>query len=212
MDPKDIYKQPPTTRVSNTLSVTQPGEQTLCSMKRHPIGIFGIYAANGFAIVVMAILAFSVAPSLSNGTSSFTLAATLGFVIVSAVCLIFALIATKVYWGNSWVVTSDSITQVAQISLFSRQSSQLSLESLEDVTVEQNGILPHIFNYGTLKAETAGHHSKFVFPYCPNPNYYAQQILAAHEAFAQVEHHMSEPAAPAAPAAATLPLDPTNYS
>jgi hypothetical protein len=41
--------------------------------------------------------------------------------------------------------------------------------------------LANIFGYGTLKAETAGHHSKFVFPFAPNPTYYAQKVLEARE-------------------------------
>jgi hypothetical protein len=94
------------------------------------------------------------------------------------------------YWGNSWVVTTDSITQVNQTGLFTRQSSQLSLANLEDVTAEQNGILAHAFNYGLLKAETAGEHSKFSFYYCPNPNLYAQQILHAREQFEQGGGHV----------------------
>jgi hypothetical protein len=58
---------------------------------------------------------------------------------------------------------------------------------LEDVTSEKNGILTHIFNYGVIKAETAGERSKFVFLYCPNPDFYAKQILATRERFMQSE-------------------------
>src|SRR6202011_6093270 len=93
--------------------------------------------------------------------------------------------ATRIYWGNSWIVTSDSVTQVSQTSLFKRQSSQLSLIHLEDVTAEQNGVLAHMFNYGLLRVETAGERSKFTFTFCPNPNFYAREILAAREAFEQ---------------------------
>lgn len=57
--------------------------------------------------------------------------------------------------------------------------------NLEDVTTEKTGIFPHMFNYGVLKCETAGERSKFMFSYCPNPDYYAQQILDARERFEQ---------------------------
>jgi hypothetical protein len=40
-----------------------------------------------------------------------------------------------------------------------------------------------MFNYGTLKAETAGERSKFAFPFTPNPNKCAQEILHARERF-----------------------------
>ncbi len=69
--------------------------------------------------------------------------------------------------------------------MFDKQSSQLSLGNLEDISAEQNGILTHMFNYGAVRVETAGERSKFFFNFCPNPNYYAQQILTARETFEQ---------------------------
>jgi len=92
-------------------------------------------------------------------------------------------LATIVYWQNQWVVTTDSITQVAQRGLFNRQVSQLSMDNLEDVTVDQVGIIAKIFNFGTLRVETAGERAKFLFVYCPRPNRYAHEILEAHETF-----------------------------
>jgi hypothetical protein len=38
-----------------------------------------------------------------------------------------------------------------------------------------------IFNYGTLKIETAGEQANFHFNMCPNPNYYAKLILEVRE-------------------------------
>lgn len=185
MDPQQP-KFDPNTRVSNDLSVMQPGEKVIATVKRHPIGIIGIYVSVTLVLTLAAVVAFGLVPNyVGVNSNDAKAAATAFFFVFASVSIVYALIATKVYWGNSWVITSDSITQVNQVSLFSRQSSQLSLANLEDVTAEQNGILAHIFNYGLLKAETAGEHSKFTFGFCPNPNLYAQQILHAREAFEQ---------------------------
>jgi uncharacterized membrane protein YdbT with pleckstrin-like domain len=179
----------PKRRVGNELTTMQPGEKVIAVIKRHPIGIIGIYVAIAFVLTLVALLAFGLIPSMSTGGSNqATGMGALVFLIAASISFVYALIATKVYWANSWVITSDSITQVSQSGLFSRQSSQLSLENLEDVTAEQHGILAHTFNYGVLKAETAGERSKFSFLYCPNPNLYAQQILHAREQFAQAGH------------------------
>ena len=174
------------TGVKNPLNVMQQGEQLVCEIKRHPIGILGIYFLTGFMLVILAI-AIIVGPhylSVSN-RSEITSIALAAYMVFAVLCLVFVFIANKVYWGNSWVVTSDSITQITQTSLFNKQSSQLSLGNLEDVSAEQNGILTHIFNYGVLKVETAGERSKFMFLYCPNPNFCAQQVLGARERFEQ---------------------------
>lgn len=199
-------KPVPQGQIHNPLAVMQPGEQIICEIKRHPIGMLGVYIAAGFIIIVLAILAFVVAPNAADsaGNSSVTIAAGLGFVVLTVLVLVFVLIANIVYWGNHWVVTSDSITQITQTSLFSKQSAQLSLGNLEDITSEQNGILAQLFHFGTLKAETAGERSKFMFPFCPRPNYYAQKILAAREVFEQAHHGgkqepFQQPQPPAAP-------------
>ena len=180
------------TRIGNELSVMQPGEVEICHIKRHPIGILTIYVATGLVLLIVAVMALLVAPALIPdsvaGNNQVMQVGGILFLLLAIASTLYALIATRVYWGNSWVVTSDSMTQISQTSLFNRQSSQLALVNIEDVTAEQNGILTHVFHYGVLKVETAGEHSKFQFLYCPNPNYYAKKILTAREALGQTAH------------------------
>jgi hypothetical protein len=136
------------------------------------------------AVAVVATLLFFLMPMLRDkydGSADTMVLLGGGILLVGLVLMLF--ISTTVYWQNQWVVTTDSITQVIQNGLFGRQVSQLSMENLEDVTVIQDGIMPHLFNYGLLKAETAGERSKFVFLYCPNPNQVAREILDTHEKF-----------------------------
>ena len=159
MDPQPP-PPPPKTRVDNTLAVTQSGERVIFNIRRHPIGILGIYVSAGVLLIAAAVLCFIVPQHLSTSSGSRSVEiGGLVFMVIALVTAIFLLISTKVYWGNQWILTTDSITQVIQSSLFSRQSSQLSLGNLEDVTAEQNGILTHMFNYGLLKVETAGERS-----------------------------------------------------
>lgn len=182
MPPQENIPTPAPEEAHNPLSVMQPGEKTLFVLKRHPIGIIITYAMTALVLFALAVMALVIAPSLTSGSGEQVRAigAVLLFIFI-ILSLVFNLVATIVYWGNRWILTDDSITQISQTSLFHKESSQLGLESLEDVTAEKQGILTHIFNYGTLKAETAGHRSKFVFPYAPNPEQYAKQILEAHE-------------------------------
>jgi uncharacterized membrane protein YdbT with pleckstrin-like domain len=211
MDPQNLpQSQNPVQKIHNPLEVMQPEEHIICEIKRHPIGMLGMYLVTGVILIVFAVLALVIAPSiLTSNRSTATAIGTVIFLLVACVIIGFVFIANKVYWGNSWVVSSDSLTQITQTSLFSKQSSQLSLGNLEDVTTEQHGILAQLFKFGTLRVETAGERSKFILPYTPTPNYYAQKILAAREAFEQAHHGgKQEPFTGAAGAQAPAPVFP----
>lgn len=189
MNPENNTASSAKERIANSLPVMQPGERTVCTIKRHPIGIFGVYAMCGLVVIVTAVLAFLIVPGFSDDNVEQTaLIGALIFVVVASLCTLFAALATKIYWGNTWVITTDSMTQVNQVGLFNRQSRQLALEDIEDVGSKQKGILAQLFNFGLLQVETASETGKFMFPYCPNPNYYAQQILNARENFVQKIH------------------------
>lgn len=186
--PTETPAPAPTPNVHNPLEAMRPGEQVICEVKRHPIGIYGTYAMAGLLFVI-ALVAAIAAPMFLKGSSGSASSVDAivwgvsGLLILVSMVMLF--VGTKVYWGNRWVITSDSITQTLQTSLFDIQSSQLSMGNIEDVTVEQDGLLCHMFGFGLLRVETAGEHSKFVFPYCPNPNDYAKKILNTREEFEQ---------------------------
>ncbi len=173
--------------------VLQPGERIICTVKRHPFGIVSLYVAAVIGMLIAVVLAVVLVPNalsqagLGSDNSAMIYA---GMAIVIVALILILGLATSVYWQNEWVVTSDSITQISQTSLFTRQVSQLSMDNLEDVTVDQNGILPHLFGFGTLKVETAGERSKFQFPYCPRPNDYARKILEVHEEFLEMRRNV----------------------
>jgi hypothetical protein len=190
--------------------VMQPGEQVVTEIKRHPFGMVGMYVAAGFVILVVAAVAVMLVPNLQNqyNLPNIQLWAylLLGFISLG---MVFALwVANSVYWQNRWVVTTDSITQITQNSLLGRHVSQLSMDNLEDVTVQQDGAFAHMFNFGTLRVETAGERSKFSFPYCPNPNEQARKILEVHEAFVYDKVKRTPPAPVAAAAPQPQPQQP----
>lgn len=185
MNPLDPTHDSPKNKVNNELTVHQTGERTIFTVHKHPIGLLGTYSLSGVVAITVALLTYYLSHNtVTNGNASISAAfASVVFIVVAALCALYSLLFTKVYMGNSWILTSDSLTQVQQSNLFDRESSQLSLHNLEDISAEQNGFLPHILNYGIVKVETAGEKTKFSFNYCPNPNYYARQVLAARESF-----------------------------
>lgn len=171
----------------NPLAAMQEGEEMIADIHRHPFGIVSTYIFGliGFAAAcgVILLLTSKLIPEGSSYNPGMVAAALIGIVLVMMVLGLG--VTTMIYWQNRWVVTSDSVTQITQRSLFDRQISQLSLSNLEDVTAEQRGIIQSLFNFGTLRVETAGERSKFYFLYCPDPNLYARKILMAREVYLQ---------------------------
>lgn len=169
--------------VRNPLAVMQPGERVICEIRRHPFGLLGLYAVAVLVIVATLGVAIAVPYFASFMTTEQKVGVELSAGLVLIVTALIAWIGVYVYKANRWIVTSDSITQVAQTGLFNTRSSQMSLANLEDVSARQDGILQEMLGYGVLTVETAGERSKFVFNFCPSPNEYARKIIAAHEEF-----------------------------
>lgn len=163
-------------------------EETLVAdVRRHAFGLFLIYLQIFVAFGLSLGLIFAFLPTVSEtiGVDPDTvnaLASAFGL-FVTAFAFIFLILATRIYKGNQLIVSDKSVTQVLQVGLFNRKISELSMVNVEDVTAEQSGIFPTLFNYGALKIETAGEQNNFVFIYCPNPNAYAKAILDARLRF-----------------------------
>ena len=165
--------------------VLQRGEEVVATIKRHPFGIVTLYIGGLIGIIVAAVLAFVIVPNFADqyNLENVKPLSDAALIAIAVILTVVLGLATAIYWQNEWIITTDSITQISQRGLFNRQVSQLSMDNLEDVTVDQAGIIPEMLNFGTLKVETAGERSKFQFVYCPQPNVYARYILEAHEKF-----------------------------
>lgn len=194
-----------------------PKEQIIFQIKRHPIGIISVYVTSSVLLIVLAVVAFGLAPRYltSSSTSQIYGIASVIYFIFLLLVVGFVYISHMVYWDNSWTLSNESLTQVTRSSLFDKQSSHLSLGNLQDVTASQEGVLPHLFHYGSIRVETAGEGSKFVFPLCPNPNVHAQYILEARERFEQSSRvvndglqtaYMNQPQAYQQPAPQPVPM------
>lgn len=176
--------------IDNPLAVMSPGEKVICQITRHPFGILGLYIVSAFIIVIVLAAAVLIPHYITSLDSSEKMGLFAVALLVSVITLLYVYVGSSIYKGNRWIVTSDSITQISQVGLFRKQTSQLSLANLEDVTFEQNNFIQTMFGFGLLKVETAGEHSKFTFSFCPRPAEYARQIIQAHEQY--IAYHPEE--------------------
>lgn len=168
--------------VKDTILGIDPNEVVLHEIRRHPIGLFVII---GTALLLFSFLlagVFIVAGSSSDLGIGDTMLALVAFALGMLIFLL-TYIATIIYRTNELIITNENLIQILQASLFDRKVSQLNLSKVQDVTVDQDGILPTMLSYGTVNVETAGEASNYRFLYTPRPHTVAKYIIEAHEQY-----------------------------
>jgi hypothetical protein len=163
-------------------------EKIICEIRKHYIGLVvtvltGLLIATVLFVTII-VLSVVITGIPDEGTVDQGLAANIAYTIGGLVVLgtiLATFIGGYIYQHNVMLVTSDKIAQVLYKTIFDRKVSQLSITDIQDVTVIQSGVLPRIFNYGTITIETAGEQQNYTFTYAPNPYARAKDIITAHE-------------------------------
>jgi len=184
--PADMHSQLGKMAVSNSdlTKLLEPGEQVVTIVRRHPIGIIGIYIEMFAGVIILGVLmVLALSGTFGKLPTSTEAAVGLGGVLVAGFLVLILLISIHVYRQSRLMVADRSLVSIVQNALFSKKIARLSMANVEDVTCDQKGILQSILNYGTLTIQTAGQEDNFIFPFCPNPNKTADQILEARQAF-----------------------------
>ncbi len=141
--------------------------------------------------------------------------AILAILFIGLSCLIL-FSSVWVYKQNCLILTNMHLIQVVQSGLFNRQTSQLSLAKVQDVTGKRAGFVATILNFGDVVVQTAADSDQFVFHNAPAPQELADACLAAHEQFvaagsapfAVAEAPAAAVAAVPVPAAVPAPVEP----
>ncbi|HTE22152.1 MAG TPA: PH domain-containing protein [Candidatus Limnocylindria bacterium] len=185
MDPKQLS---PSARKAFGLIELDADEKLLFEVRKHWWGLFQIYFIGSFVTAVLLAIALTAAAitedtDLGTGADLTTLR-----MPVIAICFLLAVfvtivtaIAAYLYRSNVVLVTTEKVVQVLNPSLFNRKISQLSIGDVQDVSVHQRGIFPHLLRYGTVVIETAGEQQNYNFTYTPEPYDASKVIVNAHE-------------------------------
>jgi uncharacterized membrane protein YdbT with pleckstrin-like domain len=73
------------------------------------------------------------------------------------------------YYLDVLIVTTKRVFDINQHGLFSRESSSFRIDRIQNVAVDQKGIISTLLDFGTLRVETAGEREVFVAPYISDP-------------------------------------------
>lgn len=152
------------------------GEYVVSHVKRHPIGLVGIWLAFGSIILfVLGVWWFLLAnpgsdqPLLNSESAVSASYLALGLVAFMGT---LGLVATVIFNGNKFFVSNESAIQEIQTGLLAKKEQTINLENIKDVSFTQHGLLPQLFNYGTIRLSTEGDQQEYVFTLVKNPNYY----------------------------------------
>ena len=90
------------------------------------------------------------------------------FIILAALVAVAVLagaIATMIYNGNRLFITNKHVIQMIMTSPMSTSVNVIDLQSVEDASYRQDGLLQKLFNYGTFRLSTVGEETTYTFPY-----------------------------------------------
>lgn len=83
-----------------------------------------------------------------------------------------------IYWLDKLVVTNMRVVYIDWKYLTIRAESEALLDDIQDIKTQERGILAHfrIFDYGTVKMDTASSHVTILFTEAPDPEAIRQYI------------------------------------
>lgn len=142
----------------------EKAEQVLLLLRRHPVTQFGwILAAIG--LMFMPII-FSIVGLFSFLPARFQLASlVLWYLIVTG----FVLESFLSWFFNVYIITDERIIDVDFLSLIYKNITSAKIDNIEDVTAETGGAIRSIFNFGTVRIQTAGTSAEIEFDDVPQP-------------------------------------------
>jgi hypothetical protein len=84
--------------------------------------------------------------------------------------IIAGAIASSIYRNNKLIVSNQRVFSRIQNSPFDHRWQTIEIEHIEDVSYIQSGILPVMFNYGTLRLSTIGDEHTYIFSFVADPD------------------------------------------
>lgn len=89
------------------------------------------------------------------------------------------------YYFDAWIITGRRLIDINQKGFFNHTVAELRLDKIQDITVEIKGFFPSIFNYGTIKVQTASDIQLFAVEEISKPEKIKNLILNLQEKMAR---------------------------
>lgn len=139
-------------------------EHIILLLRKHPI--------TQLKWVIIAILmalfplVLSLVPILDFLPGRFQLA---GLVLWYLIIVGFALESFLTWFFNVYIITDERVIDVDFLSLIYKNITAAKIDNIEDITAETSGAVQSVFNFGTVKIQTAGTAAQLEFEDVPQP-------------------------------------------
>ncbi len=112
----------------------------------------------------------------------------LGGVIVQRFILLVLFLILLYWWGwvfyiatmyylNTWIITNYRLIESQQIGFFRRNYTEMSINRVQDVSVEVVGMFETFLNFGNIEVQSAGAEQKFKMLSVPEPLEVKESIM-----------------------------------
>lgn len=173
----------------------EPGEEILAMVRKHwfvitveLLGAFFMLLLPFFILFIIALFPGAL-ENFNLSLANYTAIITFAVAAWSVLSIMTGFMTWTNYYLDLWIVTDRRIILIDQIHFFNRNVSILRLERMQDIEFSIKGIIPTFLNFGTLKAQTAGHfESNFRSTGLPDPRGLQAIIQKAMDARLAVLH------------------------
>lgn len=147
----------------------QDGERVILLTRRHWLYFVPKFAGYALAAIVPVVVLLAILAGTGNlkGTG---LAASL---IVSALWIafwLFRIVLLKYRFDRDlWAITDRRVVDLVATSPLHFRMSTADLVQIQDISIERNGMLQSMFDFGDILCQTAGEVPHFSFRAVPNP-------------------------------------------
>jgi hypothetical protein len=156
----------------------EENEQVIVITRRHWLNLVMPFVAS-FFIGLLLVIFFRI--SVGRGELIFgdlEPAGKSAFEILILMYIVFVAFGTWLMrYLNVIILTNKHIVDVSQKSFFARSVSTLELGNIEDVSIDKNGFLATVLDYGDIKIQTAGELPNFELKKIADPEMVQRTIM-----------------------------------
>lgn len=147
-------------------------EYVVLSMRRHALGyLLNIIFSSIIAVfLISAWIIICFLPNPFPIPDNFKPQLSLIFGSITALLILITYINYVVYRANRLIITNERAIEWISNTIMNQRKQVINLEAIEDISYSREGILQHLFDYGTVRLSTIGDESTYTFPFTPNPD------------------------------------------